>query len=174
MAPRKDVVATTKFIAGFLLLNALYLALGLWAWTLGFRRRSILIPVLFALSGFGCLKLAEQGGQFGEHYGFGHIVWLPKLRLKNFEKKDDNSRHKCYKPLTTTCPRFRAYVLQDYNELNTSKFCRKGLSIYEPNKVVNSDYPKLQLTMVESVLRLVLESINRPRFIKKKNWCVVG
>lgn len=61
MAPRKDVIATTKFIAGFLLLNALYLALGLWAWVFGFGWRSALIPILFALSGFGCLKLAERG-----------------------------------------------------------------------------------------------------------------
>ncbi len=61
MAPRKDVVATTKFVAGFLLLNALYLALGLWAWSLGYGWRSLLVPILFALTGFGCLKLAERG-----------------------------------------------------------------------------------------------------------------
>ena len=61
MAPRKDVVATTKFIAGFLLLNMLYLTLGFGAWSAGYGWRSTLVPILFALSGFGCLKLAERG-----------------------------------------------------------------------------------------------------------------
>jgi glycerol-3-phosphate O-acyltransferase / dihydroxyacetone phosphate acyltransferase len=61
MAPRKDVVATTKFIAGFLMLNALYGALGIWSWSLGYGYLSIFVPLLFALSGFGCLKLAERG-----------------------------------------------------------------------------------------------------------------
>ena len=61
IAPRKDVIATTKFIAGFLLLNSLYLMLGWWAWRQGWGMFSLLVPPLFALSGFGCLKLAERG-----------------------------------------------------------------------------------------------------------------
>lgn len=61
MAPRKDVIATTQFLAGFLLLNTLYLSLGFWAWTLGYNYYSLIIPVLLALSGFACLKLAERG-----------------------------------------------------------------------------------------------------------------
>ena len=61
MAPRKDVIATTKFLAGFLLLNALYLVLGFWTWTLGYGYYSLAVPPFFALSGFACLKMAERG-----------------------------------------------------------------------------------------------------------------
>ncbi len=61
IAPRKDVIATTKFIAGFLLLNGLYLAIGLLVWYAGWGLWSALVPPLLALSGFACLKLAERG-----------------------------------------------------------------------------------------------------------------
>ena len=61
IAPRKDVIATTKFIAGFLLLNTLYLGLGWWAWLIGWEEYALLVPLVFALSGYGCLKIAERG-----------------------------------------------------------------------------------------------------------------
>jgi len=63
LAPRKDVIATTKFLAGFILLNALYLTAGVAAWAAGAGvALSLLTPPALALSGFATLKLGERAG----------------------------------------------------------------------------------------------------------------
>ena len=63
LAPRKDVIATTKFLAGFLTLNALYLSAGVAAWWWGAGAAlSALTPVALALSGFATLKVSERAG----------------------------------------------------------------------------------------------------------------
>ena len=61
LAPRKDVVATTKFLAGFLCLNALYLGAGGYVWWLGGGLWAPLTSLGLALSGLGALKVAERG-----------------------------------------------------------------------------------------------------------------
>ena len=61
IAPRKDVIATTKFLIGVLTLLSTYLGLGFTAWYLGAGWYSLLIPVFVALSGWGTLKVAERG-----------------------------------------------------------------------------------------------------------------
>jgi glycerol-3-phosphate O-acyltransferase / dihydroxyacetone phosphate acyltransferase len=61
ITPRKDVLATTKFLLGFLCLNALYLSSALVLWCYGLGYWSLLAPPLLALSGFGTLKVAERG-----------------------------------------------------------------------------------------------------------------
>lgn len=61
IAPRKDVIATTKFLLGFLCLNALYLSTGALVWWWGGGWYAPLISIGLALSGLGALKVAEHG-----------------------------------------------------------------------------------------------------------------
>ena len=61
IAPRKDVIATTKFLVGVLTLLATYLALGVIAWRLDAGWYTVFTPVLIGLSGWGTLKVAERG-----------------------------------------------------------------------------------------------------------------
>ena len=61
LAPRKDVVATTKFLAGFVCLNALYVGCGALVWWKGGGWLAPLTSIGLALSGLGALKVAERG-----------------------------------------------------------------------------------------------------------------
>ena len=62
ITPRKDVLATSKFILGFLSLSTLYMSSACvayfwWGW--GYY--SLFLPFLCALSGYASLKVAERG-----------------------------------------------------------------------------------------------------------------
>ena len=64
IAPRKDVVATTKFLSGFLCLGALYLSAGGLVWWYGGGWWAPVTSLGLALSGLGALKLSEHGASF--------------------------------------------------------------------------------------------------------------
>ena len=98
MAPRKDVIATTKFIAGFLMLNALYLGLGLWAWQLGYGTWSFAVPIVFAFSGFGCLKLAERGRSLWRTIW----IWTHCISAKHTIKELRATRRKLHQEILVT------------------------------------------------------------------------
>jgi len=70
LAPRKDVIATTKFLSGFLCLNALYLGVGSLVWCYGGGWYGPLSSLCLALSGLGALKVAEHGSRLFR------VTWL--------------------------------------------------------------------------------------------------
>jgi glycerol-3-phosphate O-acyltransferase / dihydroxyacetone phosphate acyltransferase len=61
LSPRKDVIGTTKFVAGFLLLGAAYTGIPLALVLQGSGRAAALALVLLPLSGYATLRVLERG-----------------------------------------------------------------------------------------------------------------
>ncbi len=63
LSPRKDVLATTKFLMGVVLINGMYLSLSL-ALAYFYHWQYLFLPFLFLLSGYATLKMAEEWHRF--------------------------------------------------------------------------------------------------------------
>lgn len=60
LAPRKDVIATTKFVAGFLVLGLLYVTAPVVAWLLWGWHVGLPVLVLLPATGFATLRVLER------------------------------------------------------------------------------------------------------------------
>lgn len=97
IAPRKDVIATTKFLAGILSLLGIYLGSGILAWWYGGGGWSILAPISLALSGWGTLKMAERGRALGRTLWIGSRHFMARRTLEDMRQRREELRMKVLK-----------------------------------------------------------------------------
>jgi glycerol-3-phosphate O-acyltransferase / dihydroxyacetone phosphate acyltransferase len=60
LAPRRDVIATTKFVAGFLVLGLLYVTAPVVSWLLWGWKAGVVVLVLLPATGFATLRVLER------------------------------------------------------------------------------------------------------------------
>ena len=91
LAPRKDVLATTKFLAGVVTLLGLYLAGGGLVYLSGGEWYFVLLtPIMLALSGFATLKFAERGRALWRLFWVWNRCWSAEKSLKDLRRRRIN------------------------------------------------------------------------------------